>query len=202
MDYEHWKDIIMDEVSYLHELTKYHKQISKQIIPIAQSIFDAYENKHRIFICGNGGSAAQASHLVAELMGKFSQQREPIDAQCLSDNMPLVTAWSNDCNYDTVFSRQLNVARDGDVLICFTTSGKSKNIIEAMRMASTIGMTIILFTGQDRDSVCAELAHREFFVESDITPRIQEMHLLGIHLLCTLIEETLFNGVLWRKNSG
>jgi len=142
--------------------------------------------------CGNGGSAADAQHISAELSGRFYTDRPPLYSEALHVNSSYMTAVANDYSYDVVYSRMVEACgRKGDVLVGITTSGNSKNIIAAMEMAKKQGMITVGMTGKSGGKMndCCDIMLR---VPSTDTPRIQESHILIGHIICQLIEETIF----------
>ena len=153
---------------------------------------DAIRNGGKIWFSGNGGSAADAQHLAAELSGRFYLDRKSIPAEALHVNTSFLTAVANDYGYDQVFARLLEgCAHPGDVLVAISTSGNSKNILEAAKMAKSIGMKVVAFTGSKGGELrqhCDLLLN----VPSDDTPRIQECHILIGHVICENIEKELF----------
>ena len=164
----------------------------KRIEEVAFGICGAFKSGNRLYLCGNGGSAADAQHLAAEFTGRFYSDREPLPAEALHVNTSFMTAVANDYSYDQVYERAVKAhGRKGDVLIGISTSGNSKNIILAQEEAKRRGMTVISFTGETggkmKDS-CDYL----FNVPSKDTPRIQESHILIGHIICQLVEEELF----------
>jgi D-sedoheptulose 7-phosphate isomerase len=164
----------------------------KRIEEVAFGIAGAFKNENRLYLCGNGGSAADAQHLAAEFTGRFYSDREPLPAEALHVNTSFLTAIANDYSYDQVYERAIKAfGRKGDVLIGISTSGNSKNVILAQEEAKRRGMTVISFTGESggkmKDS-CDYL----FNVPSKDTPRIQESHILIGHIICQLVEEELF----------
>ena len=145
-----------------------------------------------VFVCGNGGSAADAQHIAAELSGRFYTDRPPLYSEALHVNSSYMTAVANDYSYDVVYSRMVEACgRKGDVLVGITTSGNSKNILAAMEMAKKQGMVTIGMTGKSGGKMndCCDIMLR---VPSTDTPRIQESHILIGHIICQLIEETIF----------
>jgi D-sedoheptulose 7-phosphate isomerase len=146
----------------------------------------------KILFCGNGGSAADAQHLAAELSGRYYYDRPPIYAEALHVNSSFVTAVANDFSYEKVFSRMVEAAgKEGDVLVALSTSGKSPGIIAAIQTARNRKMKVIGLTGQsggDMNQICDILLR----VPSDDTPRIQEVHILLGHIICELLEKKIF----------
>lgn len=152
----------------------------------------ALDQGGKILFCGNGGSAADAQHLAAELSGRFYFDRSPLYAEALHTNTSYLTAVANDYGYDQVFSRQIAAkGRRGDVLVGISTSGNSPNVALAMETAARIGLTRIAMTGQSGGRMAA-LTDILLAVPSTDTPRIQESHILLGHILCEAIEATLF----------
>jgi len=141
-----------------------------------------------VWTCGNGGSAAEAQHFAAELVGRYKRERNALRAVCLCDNIATVTSVSNDYEFADVFARQLRgMARRGDVLLAFTTSGNSENVLRASAAARKNGVTVVALTGQSggRIAGACDIAIR---VPDTDTPLIQEAHLAVVHVLCDLIE--------------
>ena len=168
------------------------EELVKRIEEVAFGIAGAFKNGNRLYLCGNGGSAADAQHLAAEFTGRFYSDREPLPAEALHVNTSFMTAVANDYSFDQVYERAVKAhGRKGDMLIGISTSGNSKNIILAQEEAKKRGMTVISFTGETggkmKDS-CDYL----FNVPSKDTPRIQESHILIGHIICQLVEEELF----------
>lgn len=155
----------------------------------AENIINSFQKGGKLLIAGNGGSAADAQHFAAELVGKFKKERKALPAIALCTNTSILTAIANDYSFDKVFSRQVEaLAKKGDVFFGISTSGNSLNIIEALKTAKrmncfTIGLTGK--TGGNMGKICDILIN----VDSEETPRIQETHILIIHILCELIEK-------------
>ncbi len=146
----------------------------------------------KVLFCGNGGSAADAMHLAAELVGRFQLERDPLPALSLSDNVSSLTAIGNDYDFAQTFARQLRgLARAGDVLVALSTSGTSANVVEAVRAAARLDVRTIAFTGAGGGDL-AELAELCVRVPSDSTARIQEGYMLLCHAACELAEHALF----------
>jgi D-sedoheptulose 7-phosphate isomerase len=163
-----------------------------QIQRVAEIWIRTFQNQHKILFCGNGGSAADAQHIAAELSGRFYHDRPPLYAEALHVNTSYLTAVGNDYGYDKVFERMVEAAgRQGDVLVAFSTSGNSPNILQAAHKAQEIGMTVIGLTGSSGGKL-ATLCQECLQVPSQDTPRIQEAHILIGHILCLLVEKTLF----------
>jgi D-sedoheptulose 7-phosphate isomerase len=159
---------------------------------IVAEMVESLNNDGKILFCGNGGSAADAQHIAAELSGRFYTDRAPLYAEALHVNSSYMTAVANDYSYEVVYSRMIQgCGRKGDVLVGISTSGNSKNIIKALEVAKEKGMITIGMTGASGGKM-KELCTYLLNVPSNDTPRIQESHILLGHIICQLIEEKLF----------
>ena len=168
------------------------EEILKKILRAAEIISAALKNNKKLLACGNGGSAADAQHIVAELVVKYSIERKALPALALLQDPSTVTAASNDFGYEHVFERQVEAhGREGDVLLAISTSGKSPNVNLAVKKAKQQGLKVIYLTGKDTPPV-ADLCDVVINVPSGETPRIQEVHITIGHILVYLVEQTLF----------
>lgn len=159
----------------------------------ASAIAISLKNGGKILIAGNGGSAADAQHFAAEFVGRFTADRPAYAAIALTTDSSMLTAWSNDVGFDSVFARQVQaLGRPGDVFIGISTSGESKNILLAAAEARRIGMTSIGLIGRDGGRL-RSASDISIIVPSNETPRIQECHILIIHMLCELVERALLS---------
>ena len=163
---------------------------------IADAIVKAFKNGRRLYLIGNGGSAADAQHIAGELIGRFKMNRRPLPAVALTTDTSVITALANDFGYDTCFARQVEaLANPGDVVLAFSTSGNSKGILNAVQIAKDREAITIGFTGKDggllKDAVDICLK-----IPSDNTPRIQECHITVGHIVCSIVEKELFGTVL------
>jgi D-sedoheptulose 7-phosphate isomerase len=157
----------------------------------AEACVNALRNGNKIFFMGNGGSAAEAQHLAAELVGHFIAQSKPYAAIALNTDTSAITAIGNDYNFKDIFSRQLSaLAKTGDVAIYLSTSGSSENILEAMKIGRTLNLTNIAFTGL-KTTWMRQFSDYYIAVPSRRTPQIQEGHLILGHLLCEYIENEM-----------
>lgn len=158
----------------------------------AQMLVHTFRQGGKVLFCGNGGSAADAQHIAAELSGRFYTDRPPLFAEALHVNSSYVTAVANDYGYEHVFERMVEaVGRPGDVLVAISTSGNSPSILRAAEKAGSLGMQVIGMTGAGGGKLaghCTVLLN----VPSGDTPRIQESHILIGHMLCQIVEEELF----------
>lgn len=158
-----------------------------------QVICEAFQKGNKVFFCGNGGSAADAQHLAAEFSGRFYIDRKALPAEALHCNTSYLTAVANDYSYDLVYSRLIEgVAKKGDVLVGISTSGNSKNIVNAFIKSKELGIKRISLTGEGGGEM---KKHSEISlnVQSKNTPRIQETHILIGHIICELVESALFS---------
>ena len=166
--------------------------IAPLIVRASELIVQSLRSGGRILFCGNGGSAADAQHLAAELSGRYLLNRPALDAEALHVNTSALTAIANDFSYETVFSRQVEAhGRPGDTLVAISTSGSSANVVKAAEAARRKKMRVIAMTG-GKGSLLAGMADVVLAVPTDETPRIQEMHILIGHTLCEIIEKSLF----------
>lgn len=155
-------------------------------------IVSCYENSGKLLVFGNGGSAADAQHICGELVGRFKMERKALSAIALTTDSSILTAWSNDYEFETIFTRQIEAhSRPGDVVWGISTSGNSPNIIGALKRAKELGVSTIAMTGNNGGKA-AEVFDISLTVSSKDTPRIQEAHLIGYHIICKLVEERLF----------
>lgn len=153
--------------------------------------------RHRpLLVCGNGGSAADALHISGELVGRFLVERKALNVICLSANVAVLTAWANDYDYESIFSRQVEAhGRAGGILLCISTSGNSRNVIGALNAARKMELSTIGITGAGGGAM-ASLCDVLIAVPSNSTPRVQEMHLIVYHYLCERIESALSSDVV------
>ena len=162
------------------------------IVQIAQIWIESLANGNKVIFCGDGGSAADSQHLAAELMGRYKIDRNPMPAMSLTVDTSALTAIGNDYGYEKVFSRQLRgIAKKGDVLVGISTSGNSKNIIEAFQIAHSLGVKTVAFTGEGGGRMKEE-ADICLNVPSTIINNIQEMHIASGHIICGLVEAHFF----------
>ena len=159
---------------------------------VSVKIAESLKNGGKVLFCGNGGSAADAQHLAAELSGRFYYDRNPLPAEALHVNTSYLTAVANDYSYDVVYSRLIKgMGKRNDVLICLSTSGNSKNILLAIEEAQKIGMLVVGLTGVTGGKM-KDLCHHLINVPSTDTPRIQESHIMIGHIICEIVESKIF----------
>jgi D-inositol-3-phosphate glycosyltransferase len=181
----------------INTMLKSKQALSTLIYRAATMMTSAFRRNKKVLVCGNGGSAAESQHLVAELVGRFGlPKRQALPAISLTADGAVMTAWANDVGYDEVFARQVEAyGQKGDILFCFSTSGQSPNVIQAMKKALEKNMYCIAVTGKGGGDMSL-YSHINLVVPSSNTQRIQEVHLHILHTLCSLIEASLFKGAL------
>lgn len=170
--------------------------ISEIIAKGAQMMVDALLNNHKILACGNGGSAADAQHFSAEMLNRFESERPSLPAISLTTDTSTITSIANDYHFNEIFSKQIKaLGQPGDILLALSTSGHSKNIIEAIIAAHHRQMRVIALTGRDGGDIPPLLNANdiEIRVPSESTARIQETHGIVIHCLCDIIDRQLFS---------
>jgi D-sedoheptulose 7-phosphate isomerase len=169
------------------------KELIAAIHDVADTCAETFCDGHKVLFCGNGGSAADAQHLAAELSGRFHQDRAPLNAEALHVNTSYLTAVANDYSFDEVYSRILRgTGQEGDVLIAISTSGNSKNILRALETAREMGIITVGMTGKTGGKM-KDLCDLLINVPSNDTPRIQESHIMIGHIICEYIESAIFS---------
>lgn len=164
------------------------------LVEVAQACVEVYRQGKKILIAGNGGSAADAQHFAAELVGRYGFDRPSLPSIALTTDTSNLTAIGNDYGYEYVFSRQLEgLGQEGDLFIGISTSGNSQNVINAFISAKDRGITTVALVGRDGGKMAA-MADYALVVPSNATPRIQESHLLIEHMICDIIEKEIFGG--------
>jgi D-sedoheptulose 7-phosphate isomerase len=167
-------------------------KILQTVQDCANLIVSAFEKGNKVLFCGNGGSASDAQHLAAEFSGRFYTDRDALPAEALHCNTSYLTAVANDYSYDVIYSRLIKgIGKEGDILVGLSTSGNSKNIVNAFEVAKEKGMTTIAFTGSTGGKL-KKLSDQLINIPSDDTPRIQESHITLGHIICQLVEEIYF----------
>lgn len=190
------ENIISDSFNQSLEIIqniKNNKNIIENIKNVSILITKSLKNGNKILFCGNGGSAADAQHLSAELSGRFKMDREPLDAEALHVNTSYITAVANDYNYDEIYARLIKAkGKKGDVLFGLSTSGNSKNVVKAFKVAKEKGMITISLTGA-KQNLLEELSDVIIKIPSEDTANIQEGHIMIGHIICGIVEMELFN---------
>ncbi|MBY9007026.1 MAG: D-sedoheptulose 7-phosphate isomerase [Candidatus Lokiarchaeota archaeon] len=183
-------------ISIIDESIKIKEKLKNQaelIADISKKIIEAYKNHKKVVVFGNGGSAADAQHIVAEFVGKFYMDRESLPALALSTNTSSLTATANDFGYDNVFERQVSsLVNKGDIVIGISTSGNSPNVIKGLEKAKNKDAITIGFTGE-KENFIEKIVDYCLKVPSTDTPRIQEGHITIGHIICYLVEKEIFS---------
>lgn len=176
-------------------------EISEVLEQIVAQVVSSFRSGNKVMFCGNGGSAAEAQHLAAELSGKFYLDRLPLPAEALHVNTSYITAVANDYAFSKIYSRYITgVGKKGDVLIGLSTSGNSENVVEAFRSAREKEITTVAFTGKT-GGLLQTISDFCICIPSENVPRIQEMHLILGHIICEKVESSLFENPSGLKKS-
>lgn len=169
------------------------KKLIDDVMKIGDDIINLLSNKNQVFLCGNGGSAADAQHIATEFISKFYKERQALNAEALTVNTSTLTAVGNDYSYERIFVRQLEAkAKKGDMLIGISTSGKSKNVLEALRYGIREGLITVMLTGNYYNEEVEHISDYVIKIPSKITPRIQEAHIFIGHLIAEYVEFEFF----------
>jgi D-sedoheptulose 7-phosphate isomerase len=182
---------ICQNISNLQILLSDEPMLEK-ITNVAHIITAAIKSGNKLMICGNGGSAADAQHMAGEFVCRFYKDRDPLPAIALTTDVSIITAVSNDYTYVDIFSRQVRaIGRKGDILFGISTSGSSKNVLEALKIAKEIGIKTVFLTGETKKDI-EKISDIVIKTPSSDTPRIQEMHLLIEHIICEIVENKVY----------
>ena len=161
----------------------------ENVLKVAEIIKHAFQTGNKILLCGNGGSASDCNHIAAEFISRFQKERKSLATISLAANNSIITAIANDYSFEDVFSRQIEgLGNENDVLIAISTSGKSKNVLKAIKQAKKQGLKTIFLTGEEKTNVEVDI---EINTPSKITCEIQEMHIALAHIICQMVEEEL-----------
>ena len=193
----------MDHVTHLKQhfmegvelRTRMAKTMPAEIARAGEALAQALRSGRKVLSCGNGGSAADSQHFAAEMVGRFERERPGLPGIALTTDTSALTAIANDYDFDRVFSRQVEaLGQPGDFLLAISTSGNSKNVIEAIKAAHAKGLAVIALTGRDGGAMGRMLRPRDFHlnVAHPRTMRVQEIHLLAIHCLCEVVDNMIF----------
>jgi D-sedoheptulose 7-phosphate isomerase len=184
---------ISESISVKNEILN-NKSLHSTVMSVSLEMISVFKRGGAVLFCGNGGSAADAQHLSAELSGRFKFDRDPLDSDALHCNTSYLTAVANDYSYDLVFSRLAKAKlRQGDILVGLSTSGNSKNILEAFKVANSKGCKTVLLCGRAIGKIEQE-ASPDFIIKAPSidTARIQESHIMIGHILCDIVEKQMF----------
>jgi D-sedoheptulose 7-phosphate isomerase len=188
------KDVIQNEfMSHLETIQKVIETMQDDLEKASLMAVETLKNGNKILLCGNGGSAADAQHIAAELTGRYKTERRGLPAIALTTDTSALTAIGNDYGYDRVFDRQVeSLAQKGDLVIGISTSGNSANVINAFKVAKELGCITLGLSGRDGGAM-NEWCDLNVVVPSNNTPRIQEMHILFAHTICQIIDDAFTN---------
>lgn len=167
-----------------------------QLVGAAETMSTTLQQGGKVMSCGNGGSAADAQHFSSELLNRFERERDELAGLALTTDASTVTSIGNDYSYDEIFAKQIRgLGKEGDVLLAISTSGNSANVVAGIAAAHKKGIRVVALTGKDGGVLagCLQQGDVEIRVPSEVTARIQEVHLLAIHCLCDLIDHNLFD---------
>lgn len=188
------QEIRLQLQQHIQVIAEIERTLGDRIAEAVEMLIAAMAQGNKLLVMGNGGSAADAQHFAAEIIGRFKLERRALPAIALTTDTSILTALGNDYGFDRIFVRQVEgLAQPGDVVIGISTSGNSPNVFAALAQARTMGCKTIGLLGKDGGSIRAE-ADVALIVPSDDTPRIQEGHLTIIHIICDLLEKRLFQG--------
>ena len=174
--------------------TRMAETLPREIARAGTALAEALRSGRKALACGNGGSAADSQHFAAEIVGRFERERPGMPAIALTVDTSAITAIANDYDFDRVYSKQVEaLGQAGDVLLAISTSGNSKNVMEAMKAAQAKGMVVIALTGRDGGAMAGMLSPRDFHlnVAHPRTMRVQEVHLLVVHCLCEVVDNLI-----------
>ncbi|MGB5792452.1 D-sedoheptulose 7-phosphate isomerase [Poseidonibacter sp.] len=175
--------------SHLETINNVINNMEDKLVEASTLVVNTLKNGNKILLCGNGGSAADAQHIAAEITGNYKSIRRGLPAIALTTDTSAITAISNDNGYEMVFNRQIEaLANKGDLIIGISTSGNSKNILNALKVAKELGCNTLGFSGNKGGNI-NEVCDVNLIVPSDDTPRIQEMHILFGHTICQIIDD-------------
>lgn len=190
------KNEIISQIKDHSNITQLLIEEAIHIEAISRIIINAFVKKKKVFTCGNGGSAADSLHLNAEILGRFEKERNGFASINLASDVATVTAIGNDYGFENIFSRQLEaLGSKEDVLFAISTSGNSENIVKAVNIAKIKGIKVVGLLGND-GGMLRELLDNKIIINSQKTSRIQEMHLLIIHIICTIIDNSEYGQIL------
>ena len=195
---ESTRGVILEEIiekilaDSLKVKTNFVRDNSSNLILLAEKIAHAFISDCKLMLCGNGGSAADSQHIAAEFINRFMLERPPLPALALTTDTSIITCIGNDYSFDDIFSKQVKaLGMEGDVLLAISTSGNSKNVLMAAKVARARGIYVAGLIGGDGGKL-ADLVDAALVVNSEVTARVQETHILAGHILCQLVDHVLF----------
>jgi len=187
---EYWREYLRETVRICQTMLGDSDMLDK-LYSVVISIQNCFQRHYKVMVAGNGGSAADAQHFAAELVGRFRLNRMGLPAIALSTDTSIITAVSNDYNFNEIFSRQIEaLGKQGDVFVGISTSGNSENVVRAVQECTKIGITTICLLGNDGGKLKG-LADISLIIPSSITSKIQEMHIILLHLICGEVEKNM-----------
>jgi len=187
------KQIVETIETHKKMVAEFQESGIETVATVAEAIIRALEHNGTVYLCGNGGSAADAQHIAGELVGRFRRERKALAAVSLSTDTSIITSIANDYAYEKVFARQVEaLVREGDILWAFSTSGSSASVVAAAESAKQKGAYVITFTGTN-NSKLEQIADICFCADSESTARSQEIHQLAYHIICDLVESSFTN---------
>ncbi len=185
------KDEFLQSLREIKKLAEKTEKLYPAVAEVSDRITKAIDNGFKLMICGNGGSAADAQHMAAEFVNRFLKERRPLPAVALSTDTSVLTSISNDYSFNEVFSKQIEaLGQPGDILIGISTSGNSTNVANAVKTAKSKGIFCVGLLGKN-GGIIKELCDLDITVNSNSTPRIQEMHIFIIHTICQMVEDNV-----------
>lgn len=185
-------EITMQLAAHREVIARVEQELTPRIAEMVELMVDTFQRGGKVLVMGNGGSAADAQHFVAEIVGRFKMERRGLPALALSTDTSILTAIGNDYGFDRVFSRQVEaLAATGDLVIGISTSGNSPNVLLALQLARETGCRTVGLLGKDGGSI-KDVCDLALIVPTVDTPRVQEAHITIIHIVCDLLEKTLF----------
>lgn len=187
------EDIVLDILEESVRVKQaFIKKNAAELVDVAEKIALAFTSDRKLLLCGNGGSAADAQHIAAEFVNRYRLERPPLPALALTTDTSVITSIGNDYSFDEVFSKQVKaLGLEGDVLIAFSTSGNSENVVAAVKDGRSQSIYTVGLLGGDGGAL-ASAVDTALVVESDDTPRVQETHIMAGHILCHLVDHILF----------
>lgn len=186
---DYYKNILKDHINLFENFLVFEDQVND----IANSIYKSFINNGKLILCGNGGSAADSQHIAAEFVGRFEIERGPLPAIALTTDTSVITCLSNDYNYNDVFSRQIKtLGKKDDCLLAISTSGNSKNVLNAVKVANKLSIRTIGILGNDGGDI-KKFCKYNLIVNSKSTARIQEAHIFLLHAVCGIIDRKINN---------
>ncbi len=182
------KDLLLESIQVKEEILR--RDIGK-ILEITETVIECLKKNGKVILFGNGGSASDAQHIAAELIGRFKKDRTALAAIALTANTSILTSLANDYGYEVIFAKQIEaLGQKNDVAVGISTSGKAKNVVLGLKQAKKNGLKTIALTGGDGGEI-AKIADLSFIAPSSVTARIQEAHITVGHIVCELVEQTL-----------